>query len=308
MEEQIKRIASIELPTLELEGHRTILKQALMQKVIERNQRKRSFWVKFTGHISEIVFRIFSRVIPHKRTARVTLISGFSVAIAALILFTIVKPSFLVGPSDMVIAERLIKNSSQISSALGGANIALISFIEIKDHQADAIVTGTSGKSVNASVDLEKGTVAISMTFVQNYGLGPDITIAGITPLLTVDRQTPISDVDKEKAVNIARTDALSSMLFSEEAVITGVYQAHLNKLVFNFADANGKTLTFPNASTVEPGPDGSFVTFVPVVIEVTAAQGVQSVVVDLSTGKVVVIMQGVLPAAVPTPTLTTTP
>ena len=43
MEEQIKRLTSIELPTLELEGHHRALKQALLQKVVENNQRKISF-------------------------------------------------------------------------------------------------------------------------------------------------------------------------------------------------------------------------------------------------------------------------
>ena len=85
MEEQIKRLTSIELPTLELECHRTALKQALLQKIIENNQKKISFWAKFTGRISEITYRLSVGVIPHRRAARVTLISGFSVAVVALI-------------------------------------------------------------------------------------------------------------------------------------------------------------------------------------------------------------------------------
>jgi len=294
MEEQIKRLTSIELPTLELECHRTALKQALLQKIIENNQKKISFWAKFTGRISEITYRLSVGVIPHRRAARVTLISGFSVAVVALILFTIVKPAFLAGPSDMVLAERLIKNSSQISTALGGADIASISFLVIKNHQADAVITGTSGKSVKANVDLAKGTITISMTFVQDYGMGFNITIPGITPLLTIDRETPISADDKAKAINIAKTDSLSAMLFSEDAVITGVYPMHISEV--HFPDVDGQPFTFPNASTVEPGPDGSFVPFAPAVVEITTGQDIQSVVFDLNTGKVIAITPGELP------------
>jgi hypothetical protein len=91
-------------------------------------------------------------------------------------------------------------------------------------------------------------------------------------------------------------------MLFSENTIITGVYPAHLNKLVFHLAEADGQTFTFPIASTLESRPDGSFVTFA-VLIEVTTAQDVQSTVVDLNTGIVIAIILGTLPAGVQTAT-----
>jgi hypothetical protein len=234
MEEQIKRLTSIELPTLELEGHRTALKQALLQKVIEKNQITPNIWAKFTGYLSGITYGWLRR-----RAAKVTLISGLSVAVAALLLFTIVKPAFLAGPSDMVLAERIIKGSSKISAALGGADIASISFLAIKNHQAEAIITGTTGKSIQADIDLKNETISTAVTFVQDNGQGFDVTIGGITPWLYADRETPIGTEDKAKAVNIARTDPLSSMLFSEDAVITGVYPAQLRALYFTTGSDN---------------------------------------------------------------------
>ena len=288
MEEQIKRLTSIELPTLELEGHRTALKQALLQKVIEKNQITPNIWAKFTGYLSGITYGWLRR-----RAAKVTLISGLLVAVAAL-LFTIVKPAFLAGSSDMVLAERIIKGSSKISAALGGADIASISFLTIKNNQAEAIITGTTGKSIQADIDLKNETISTAVTFVQDNGQGFDVTIGGITPWLYADRETPIGTEDKAKAVNIARTDPLSSMLFSEDAVITGVYPAQLRALYLTLSD--GRTFTFPDASTVEPGPDGTFVTFAPAVVEITTGQDIQSVVVDLNTGKVIAITPGELP------------
>ena len=295
MEEQIKRLTSIELPTLELEGHRRALKQALLQKVVENNQRKISFLTIFTGRISEITYGLSAGVISHRWAAKVTLISGLSVATAALLLFTIVKPAFLAGPSDMVLAEKIIKDSSQISAALGGADIASISFLTIKNHQAEAIITGTTGKSVQANIDLKNETVSTAMTFVQDNGQGFDITIGGITPWLYAERETSISAEDKAKAINIARTDPLSSMLFSADSVITGVYPAQLRALYFTTGSDN-QTHIFPDANTVEPGPDGTFVKFAPAVVEITTGQDIQSVVVDLNTRKVIAITPGELP------------
>ena len=295
MEEQIKRLTSIELPTLELEGHHRALKQALLQKVVENNQRKISFLTKFTGRISEITYGLSAGVISHRRAAKVTLISGLLVATAALLLFTIVKPAFLAGPSDMVLAEKIIKDSSKISAALGGADIASISFLTIKNNQAEAIITGTTGKSIQADIDLKNETISTAVTFVQDNGQGFDVTIGGITPWLYADRETPIGTEDKAKAVNIARTDPLSSMLFSEDAVITGVYPAQLRALYFTTGSDN-QTHIFPDAATVEPGPDGTFVKFAPAVVEITTGQDIQSVVVDLNTGKVIAITPGELP------------
>ena len=300
MEEQINRIKAIELPVLEIEGHRTALRQALLQKVIENNQLKLNIWVKLTGYISGITYRLFRR-----RAAKVTLLSGCSVAVIALILFTVVRPAFLVGPSDMVLAERLIKNSSKISAALGGADIASISFLTIKNHQAEAMITGTTGKTVQADIDLKNETISTTVTFVRENGQGFDITFAGITPWLYTDRETPIGTEDRAKAINVARTDPLSSMLFSEDTVITGVYPAQLRALYLTLSD--GRTFTFPDASTVEPGPDGTFVTFAPAVVEITTGQDIQSVVVDLNTGKVISVTPGELPdsAAITSPALT---
>jgi hypothetical protein len=295
MEEQIKRLTSIELPTLELEGHHRALKQALLQKVVENNQRKISFLTKFTGRISEITYGLSAGVISHRRAAKVTLISGLLVATAALLLFTIVKPAFLAGPSDMVLAEKIIKDSSKISAALGGADIASISFLTIKNNQAEAIITGTTGKSIQADIDLKNETVSTSMTFVQDNGQGFDITIGGLAPLLYADRETSINAEDKAKAINIARTDPLSLMLFSTDAVITGVYPAQLRALYFT-TGSDSQTHMFPDATTVEPGPDGTFVKFAPAVVEITTGQDIQSVVVDLNTGKVIAITPGELP------------
>jgi hypothetical protein len=295
MEEQIKRLTSIELPTLELEGHHRALKQALLQKVVENNQRQISFLTKFTGRISEITYGLSAGVISHRRAAKVTLISGLLVATAALLLFTIVKPAFLAGPSDMVLAEKIIKDSSKISAALGGADIASISFLTIKNNQAEAIITGTTGKSIQADIDLKNETVSTSMTFVQDNGQGFDITIGGIAPLLYADRETSINAEDKAKAINIARTDPLSLMLFSTDAVITGVYPAQLRALYFT-TGSDSQTHMFPDATTVEPGPDGTFVKFAPAVVEITTGQDIQSVVVDLNTGKVIAITPGELP------------
>jgi hypothetical protein len=290
MEEQINRIKSIELPTLELEGHRTALRRALLQKVSENNQLKPNIRAKFTGYISGITYSLWRR-----RAAKVTLISGCSVAVIALILFTVVKPAFLTGPSDMVLAERIIKDSSQISAALGGADIASISFLTINNHQAEAIITGTTGKSVQADIDLKNETISTALTFVQDNGQGFDITIAGITPWLYADRETPINAEDKAKAINIARMDPLSSMLFSADAVITGVYPAQLRALYFTTGIDN-QTHIFPDATTVEPGPDGTFVKFAPAVVEITTGQDLRSVVVDLNTGKVIAVTPGELP------------
>jgi hypothetical protein len=295
MEEQIKRLTSIELPTLELEGHHRALKQALLQKVVENNQRKISFLTKFTGRISEITYGLSAGVISHRRAAKVTLISGLLVATAALLLFTIVKPAFLAGPSDMVLAEKIIKDSSKISAALGGADIASISFLAIKNHQAEAIITGTTGKSIQADIDLKNETISTAVTFVQDNGQGFDITIGGIAPLLYADRETSINAEDEAKAINIARTDPLSLMLFSTDAVITGVYPAQLRALYFT-TGSDSQTHMFPDATTVEPGPDGTFVKFAPAVVEITTGQDIQSVVVDLNTGKVIAITPGELP------------
>jgi hypothetical protein len=301
MEEQIERLQAIEMPTLELEGHRTALRQVLLQKVIENNQINPNIWVKFAGYVSEIAYALFRR-----RVLRVTLISGLSVAAAALVLFTVIKPAFLAGPSDMLLAERLIKNSSQISAALGGADIASISFLTIKNHQAQAIITGTTGKSVQADIDLKNETISTAMTFVQDNGRGFDITIAGITPWLYADRETPINAEDKAKAISIARTDPLSSMLFSADAVITGVYPAQLRALYFTYG-SDSQTQMFPDATTLEPGPDGTFVKFAPAVVEITTGQDIQSIVVDLNTGKVIAVTPGELPdsATTPLPALT---
>lgn len=289
MEEQINRLKSIELPALEPEGHRTALRQALLQKVAERNQQKPDIRVKFSGYIAGITYSLL-----HRRVVKVALLSGFSVAMAALVLFTVVKPDFLVGPSDIVVAERIIKNSSQISAALGGADIASISFLTIKNHQAEAIVMGTTGKSVQANVDLENGTISTAVTFVQDNGQGFDVTMAGITTWLYADRENPLGTEDKAKAINIARTDPLSSMLFSSDVVITGVYPAQMRALYLTLS--NGQTLTFPDAATVEPGPDGTFVKFAPAVVEITTGQNIQSIVVDLNTGKVIAVTPGELP------------
>jgi hypothetical protein len=40
-------------------------------------------------------------------------------------------------------------------------NIA-VSFLTIENHQADAIITGATGKSVQANVDLEQRTIDIT--------------------------------------------------------------------------------------------------------------------------------------------------
>lgn len=120
MEEQIKRIESIELPTVELEGHRMALKQALIKKVLEGNQRKANLWEKVNSHISDGAYGISQRLIPHNPIAKVALTSGFAVAMIFILLLLVVKPSFLVGPSDIVMTERIIQASSQIRSALGG--------------------------------------------------------------------------------------------------------------------------------------------------------------------------------------------
>jgi hypothetical protein len=298
MEEQIRRLQAIEMPTLELEGHRTALKQALLQKIIENNQNRPNIWAKFTGYTSGITYNLL-----RKRAAKVTLISGLSVAAAALVLFTVVKPAFLAGPSDMVLAERIIKDSSQISAALGGADIASISFLTINNHQAEAIITGTTGKSVQADIDLKNETISTSLTFVLDNGF--DITFGGITPWLYADRETPIGTEDRAKAINIARTDPLSSMLFSADAVITGVYPVHMHEV--HFSGVDGQSFTFPNVTTVELEPDGTFVTFASAVIEITTGQDIQSVVVDLNTGKVIAVTPGELPdsATTPPPVLT---
>jgi hypothetical protein len=299
MEEQINRIKAIELPVLELEGHRTALRQALLQKVIENNKIKPDIRVKLTGYISGVTYSLLRR-----RAAKVTLISGCSVAVIALILFTMVKPAFLAGPSDMIIAERLIKNSSQISAALGGADIASISFLTIKNHQAEAIITGTTGKSVQADIDLKTETISTTLTFVLDNGF--DITFGGIASWLYADRETPIGIEDRAKAINIARTDPLSSILFSVDTVITGVYPVHIHEL--HLSDVDGQSFTFPDVTTVEPGPDGTFITFAPAVVEITTGQGIQSVVVDLNTGKVIAVTPGELPDSATTTTPATTP
>jgi len=301
MEEQIRRLQAIEMPTLELEGHRTALRQALLQKVIENNQNRPNIWAKFTGYTSGITYNLL-----RKRAAKVTLISGLSVAAAALVLFTVVKPAFLAGPSDMVLAERLIKNSSQISAALGGADIASISFLTINNHQAEAIITGTTGKSVQADIDLKNETISTFVTFVQDNGQGFYVTLDGITPWLYADRETPIGTEDRVKAINIAKTDPLSSLLFSADAVITGVYPAQLRALYFTTGIDN-QTHIFPDAATVEPGPDGTFVKFAPAVVVITTGQDIQSIVVDLNTGKVIAVTPGELPdsATTPPPALT---
>jgi hypothetical protein len=219
----------------------------------------------------------------------VTLISGFAVAMIFMILLLVVKPSFLVGPSDIVMTERIIQNSLQIRSALGGSDIALIKILGIKDHRADVVITGTSGNSVNANVDLKQGTVKVTITIVY-------VTIDQIRYMITADFVTRLSNEDKESALNIAKTDPVSSTLFSEGALITGINPAHVYATSEITPNDSGKPGTI--TMTIR---ERSFGEHPPIIVELTTAKGVQSILVDLNAGKVIKIITGIVGLGQPT-------
>jgi len=296
MEERMKRIKSIELPTLELEDHRTALRHSLLNKVIESNQRKANLRERVTGYFSDRAYGISQGVILHKPIAKVTLISGFAVAMVIVILLTIIKPAFLVGPSDIVQAEEIVRNSSQIKSALGGADISYIAVTSIKDNKVSMVVTGVSGKTVSTSVDLKQKTVVITVMTVTmpNGSQGTHVYMfTQWSDLIAVDRKVNIGSIAKERATDIVKTDSLSSMLFTQESEITGIYQAH--KYAAELTLEDGQTITLP----VTIGTGGAY-RFSLVVVEVTNTAGVQSILVDLDAGKVIRIIPGIVTVETP--------
>ncbi len=300
MEEQIKRIKYIELPTLELEEHRTALRQALLKKVIESNRRKVNLWEKAIGYISDLAYGISQGVILHKPIAKLTLISGFAGAMLVLVLLTVIKPSFLVGPSDIVQAEEIARNSSQIRSALGGSDISAIAVTSITDNKVSVVVTGTSGKTVSTVVDIKQKTVVgavVTITMSVGSQYPAQITTRIInqwSDLITVDRKVNIGSVAKAKATDIVKTDSISAMLFTQESEITGIYQAHLYASELTLED--GQTITFPITIGVTGGTYGGSL----VVVEVTNTAGVQSILVDLDAGKVITVIPGIVTVETP--------
>ncbi len=265
-EELIKKLETVELPTVEVPSHRNRLKMALLN----------------AGHLKD-------QVVSRKPATKVMLISGFAGAMLVLVLLTIIKPSFLVGPSDIVMAERMVQNNSQIRAALGGTDIALISILGIKDHKADVVITGTSGKSVNANVDLKQGTITYTVTVTATPGIivSAYVTIDQIEYLITLDSLTLLSNEDKESALDIAKTTPLSSNLFSEGAVITGINPAH--------------TYVTEVTPTDKPGiytwrlSERSFGEHPLIIVElISATKGVNSILVDLNAGKVITIMPAI--------------
>ena len=167
-------------------------------------------------------------------------------------------------------------------------NIA-VSFLTIKNHQADAIITGATGKSVQANVDLEQRTIDITTylggitTYLGNNTY--ETTCSPIANLITIDHENLISDEEKTKAINIVKSDPLSSMLFSENAEIKYVYRAQLQASCILTRD-NGQTITtILNTSTI------------PAVVEVTSKNFVLTVVVDLNSEKVLALIPECVPS-----------
>ena len=189
-EELIRKLENVELPDIELQGHRHRLRMALLNAGYLKRQQRASIWglAKLKG-VKDIMTRSLVLRQPAWRTA----LAGV-LAIALIVGLAIALPS-LTRQSPEALAADIAENSPQVWAALGGGEVQVIKVIKLVDDKGTVLCIGELG-IVTAEVDLKT----------------KEVTDVVLMPELT--------GTDEQRAIDIARADPKVKELLDKGAMI----------------------------------------------------------------------------------------
>lgn len=245
-EELIKKLEHVELPDMEIKGHKRVLKQVLMQgtasgRLLENDpykvrsrSRVRSLWEWLKGPLWR----------PAMASALGMLILG---AILAGVFYTVTPP-----PS--AIAADVVKKDPSIQQKLSGSGEIIIVRVEVQDRMARVVCGRGMGDFIEADVDIHDRTVVNARRF-------EGLFMAELAPEAN------------ENAINIALLDSRVKPMLARGATIGRVFPVFSSISSIAISDSNLVKIT-PSAChaivplyvdgkawLVEVDPDGKKVT-----------------------------------------------
>jgi hypothetical protein len=219
-EELIKRLERIELPEMQVLGHRQRLKQVLIEgatpnlliaKKTAAGEGRRGFgafleWLKGPAW-------------------RPALASALSVIVLAAILASVF---YVVAPSPSVIAADVVKKDPSIQQKLSGAGEIIIVRVEVQDRIARVVCGRGMGDFIEADVDLSGRTIVTTRRF-------EGLFMAELAPEA------------HENAINVALLDSRVKPLLARGATVGKVFPVFSS--ISSIAISNGNLVKITPSS-----------------------------------------------------------
>lgn len=201
-EEIIKRLESVTLPNIALEGHRRELRAALLREysqVQARRERTSLFgWLQ-------------SRP-PLWRTVLIT--STVWALVALIVILSVLIPMYR-PHSIAALAVNTVLASQEVRAVLVNDEMATVTVTDIGNHRLEVVVESRGGSIIIAQVDTRNNTLIITeITYIILLG----------SPYETEEH---ITGEEQEKVINLASTDRTFRELLDKGAIIgktTAVY------------------------------------------------------------------------------------
>jgi hypothetical protein len=196
-EELIKRLDRVNLPEMQVLGHRQRLKQLLMEGAVS------SLVIEKRPHsgVSRRGFGAFFEWLTGP-VWRPALASALSVIVLAAILATVF---YVVTPSPAVIAADIVKKDPAIQQKLSGAGEIIVVRVDVQDHIARVVCGRGLGDFIEADVDISGRTVVETRRYEGLF-------------------MAELTAESHENAINIALLDPRVKPLLSRGATVGHVF------------------------------------------------------------------------------------
>lgn len=201
-EEIIRRLESVTLPNIALEGHRRELRAALLREYSQVQTRP---WRR--GLFGWLQLRP-----PLWRTVLIT--SAAWVLVALIVILSVLIPMYR--PQSMAaLAVNTVLTSQEVKAVLANDEMATVTVTDIGNHRLEVVVESRGGSIIIAQVDTRNNTLIIKeITYIILLG----------SPY---EAEEHITGEEQEKVINLASTDRTFRELLDKGAIIgktTAVY------------------------------------------------------------------------------------
>lgn len=211
-EELIKKLEHVELPDMEIPGHRRVLKQVLMQGTASSQLLGKEAYPSRSGSRLWALWEWLKG--PWWRPALAS-------ALGMLILGAVLAGIFYaVTPSPSVIAADVVKNDPVIQQKLSGSGEIIIVRVEVRDRMAHVVCGRGMGDFIEADVDIHDRTVVNARRF-------EGLFVAELAPEAN------------ENAINIALLDSRVKPMLDRGATIGRVFPVFSSVSSIAISDGN---------------------------------------------------------------------
>jgi hypothetical protein len=154
-EDLIKKLENVELPDIELQGHKRRLRMALLDDGYSRREQKNAILELAKSKVKGVKDTMIRGLISQQPVWKTAVVGILAIALVLGLSLTI--PS-LTTDSVYAQAENIVRNSPEVHKALGEEKEIKVINVDIQDYEGTVIAQGKSG-TISAKVDLNTNSV-----------------------------------------------------------------------------------------------------------------------------------------------------